>query len=80
MGRIDIQISRKLLSQWIIRCGKDLKPLYEVMLELILKGKRVHRRKPCQAAGKRQMQDSLYVGRCRRKRIPSLNNLLVGNQ
>ena len=41
MGRIDIQISRKLLSQWIIRCGMALKPLYEVMLELILKGENV---------------------------------------
>lgn len=38
MGRVDIQISRKLLSQWIIRCGMALKPLYEVMLELILNG------------------------------------------
>ncbi len=38
MGRVDIQISRKLLSQWMIRCGLALKPLYEVMLELILKG------------------------------------------
>jgi len=41
MGRDDIQISRKLLSQWIIRCGMALKPLYEVMLELILKGENV---------------------------------------
>lgn len=41
MGRVDIQISRKLLSQWIIRCGMALKPLYEVMLELILKGENV---------------------------------------
>jgi transposase len=38
MGRVDIQISRKLLSQWVIRCGMALKPLYEMMLELILKG------------------------------------------
>lgn len=37
MGRVDIQISRKLLSQWIIRCGMALKPLYETMLQLILK-------------------------------------------
>ena len=41
MGRVSIQISRKLLSQWIIRCGMALKPLYEVMLELILKGENV---------------------------------------
>ena len=41
MGRDGIQISRKLLSQWIIRCGMALKPLYEVMLRLILKGENV---------------------------------------
>ena len=41
MRRVDIQISRKLLSQWIIRCGMALKPLYEVMLEQILKGENV---------------------------------------
>jgi transposase len=41
MGRVGIQISRKLFSQWIIRCGLALKPLYEVMLALILKGENV---------------------------------------
>lgn len=41
MGRVGIQISRKLLSQWVIRCGMALKPLYEVMLKLILKGKNI---------------------------------------
>jgi transposase len=35
MGRINIQISRKLLSQWVIRCGMALKPLYEIMLERV---------------------------------------------
>jgi transposase len=38
MGRVGIQISRKLLSQWVVRCGMALKPLYKVMLECILKG------------------------------------------
>ena len=41
MGRVGIQISRKLLSQWIIRCGMALKPLYAVMLAFILQGKNV---------------------------------------
>jgi transposase len=41
MGRVDIQISRKLLSQWIVRCGMALKPLYETMLQLILKGENI---------------------------------------
>ena len=36
MGRDGVQISRKLLSQWMVRCGKALKPLYEVMLAQIL--------------------------------------------
>ena len=37
MGREGVQISRKLLSQWMVRCGMALKPLYDVMLEQILK-------------------------------------------
>jgi len=36
MGRDGVQISRKLLSQWMVRCGRALKPLYEVMLAEIL--------------------------------------------
>ena len=36
-GRIDINISRQLLSQWVIRVGLALKPLYNLMLEKILK-------------------------------------------
>lgn len=38
MGRDQIGISRKLLSQWVIRCGMALKPLYEAMVRLILGG------------------------------------------
>jgi transposase len=38
MEREGIKISRKLLSQWVVRCGMALKPLYEVMLEKILQG------------------------------------------
>lgn len=41
MNRVGIRISRKLLSQWIIRCGMALKPLYEVMLAMILKEKNI---------------------------------------
>ncbi len=36
LQREGITISRKLLSQWVIRCGLALKPLYEVMRTLIL--------------------------------------------
>jgi transposase len=36
MGRRGVTISRKLLSQWIMRCGMALKPLYDVMVNLIL--------------------------------------------
>lgn len=36
MGREGVGISRKLLSQWVIRCGMALKPLYEVMVQEIL--------------------------------------------
>lgn len=41
LERDGIKISRKLLSQWVIRCGMALKPLYEVMLDLILKSKNI---------------------------------------
>lgn len=41
MERQGIKISRKLLSQWVIRCGMALKPLYEVMMHLILESKNV---------------------------------------
>lgn len=36
LKREGIKISRKLLSQWVMRCGQALKPLYEVMLKRIL--------------------------------------------
>lgn len=39
--RIDIQISRQLLSQWVIRVGLALKPLYDLMLKNILKTENV---------------------------------------
>lgn len=41
MERNGIGISRKLLSQWVIRCGMALKPLYEVMAQKILDSKNV---------------------------------------
>lgn len=41
MSRQGVGISRKLLSQWVIRCGMALKPLYEVMVRLILESKNV---------------------------------------
>ena len=36
MGREGIKISRKLLSQWVVRTGMALKPLYNEMLKQIL--------------------------------------------
>ncbi len=36
MGRCNISISRKLLSDWVVRCGLALKPLHEVMKQMIL--------------------------------------------
>jgi transposase len=41
MDRVGVKISRKLLSQWVVRCGMALKPLYEVMVSLILKSENV---------------------------------------
>jgi transposase len=41
MERNKIFVSRKLLSQWVVRCGMALKPLYEAMVELILKGENI---------------------------------------
>lgn len=38
MSREGVGISRKLLSQWVVRCGMALKPLYETMIEMILNG------------------------------------------
>lgn len=36
LSREGITISRQLLSQWVIRCGLGLKPLYETMLSQVL--------------------------------------------
>ena len=41
MGRNEIKISRKLLSQWVLRCGMALKPLYKTMVRLILSGENI---------------------------------------
>ncbi len=41
LGRQGVGISRKLLSQWVIRCGMALKPLYEVMVCQILESENV---------------------------------------
>jgi transposase len=41
MRREDIHISRKLLSQWVVRAGMALKPLYNKMLEKILASENV---------------------------------------
>ena len=37
LSRDGVGISRKLLSQWVLRCGEALKPLYDLMLDKILK-------------------------------------------
>lgn len=42
LGRVGIKISRKLLSQWIIRSAKALKPLFDLMLEKVLKSKNIY--------------------------------------
>lgn len=36
LSREQIFISRQLLSQWLIRCGEALKPLYQAMTNLVL--------------------------------------------
>lgn len=41
MSRERIGISRKLLSQWVVRLGQTLTPLYKLMLDKILKSKNV---------------------------------------
>jgi len=42
MSRNGIQISRKLLSQWVVRTGLALEPLYKEMKSKILQGKSVY--------------------------------------
>ena len=41
LTRVDVKISRQLLSQWVIRIGIALKPLYDLMLNRILKSKNI---------------------------------------
>lgn len=42
MKRDGVGISRKLLSQWVIRCGMALNPLYQRMLDKILNGENIY--------------------------------------
>jgi len=39
LGRQDINISRQVLSQWTLKCGLALKPLYEKLKEEVLSSK-----------------------------------------
>jgi transposase len=41
MQREGVVISRQLLSQWVIRCGMALKPLYEEMTRKVLSGENI---------------------------------------
>ncbi|NGX32728.1 MAG: hypothetical protein K1060chlam4_00778 [Candidatus Anoxychlamydiales bacterium] len=41
LKREDINISRKLLSQWVVRCGIALKPLRDEMLKQILESRNI---------------------------------------
>jgi len=41
MGREQIGISHKLLSQWMVRCGITLQPLYDRMIQKILEGENI---------------------------------------
>lgn len=42
LAREGIQISRKLMSQWVVRCGIALKPLYDEMKKLILASENIY--------------------------------------
>ncbi len=42
LKREGIMISRKLLSQWVLRCALALKPLYNEMLERVLASKNIY--------------------------------------
>ena len=37
LSRDGVGVSHKLLSQWVLRCGAALKPLYDLMFDKILK-------------------------------------------
>ena len=41
LAREGIQISRQLLSQWVVKCSLTLKPLYNTMLKLVLESNNV---------------------------------------
>lgn len=41
MGRQGIGISRKLLSQWVIKSGKALKPLFQAMIKKVLESQNI---------------------------------------
>lgn len=41
LSRLNIRISKQLLSQWVVRIGKQLKPLYDLMVEKILKSENI---------------------------------------
>jgi len=41
LSRQGIEISRQVLSQWVLRCGKALKPLYDEMLKQILQSNNI---------------------------------------
>jgi transposase len=41
LARDGIMITRQLLSQWVIKCGQALKPLYQEMSRLVLKSQNV---------------------------------------
>lgn len=42
MERKGVKISRKLLSQWVVRSGQALKPLYDEMVEKVLSSKNIY--------------------------------------
>lgn len=41
LSRENIHISRQILSQWVVKCGLALRPIYEKMTELILNSQNV---------------------------------------
>ncbi len=64
-SREGIQISRQFLSQNLIRAGKALRPLYDLMLKKIrARPSPLHRRNSCNATSSRQGQTptSVHVG------------------
>lgn len=41
LGRENIHISRQVLSNWVVKCGQALKPLYNALLKAVLKDRSV---------------------------------------